>query len=162
MSTRNNAAELQLKEVLNSQSQWNECVLAKSRRCRMFNGGLVTCCMRLGVPFIAPRQLGAVGVPFGRLWLPSVRGRTGHWTVRDSLPCLTKPTVTATGPVAHRTVRCDLVTIGGVHKSLLITRLAHRTVRCNLVTVGGVHMPPADHVVGTLDSPVHTGQSDEL
>jgi hypothetical protein len=32
--------------------------------------------MRLGVPFIAPRQLGAVGAPFGRQFLPSVRGRT--------------------------------------------------------------------------------------
>jgi hypothetical protein len=33
--------------------------------------------MRLGVPFIAPRDLGAIGAPFGRLWLPSVRGCTG-------------------------------------------------------------------------------------
>ena len=33
--------------------------------------------MRLGVSFIAPRQLGAVGTPFGRQFLPSVRGRTG-------------------------------------------------------------------------------------
>jgi hypothetical protein len=33
--------------------------------------------MRLGVPFIAPRDLGAVRAPFGRLWLPSVRGCTG-------------------------------------------------------------------------------------
>jgi hypothetical protein len=29
--------------------------------------------MRLGGPFIAPRDLGVVGAPFGRLWLPSVR-----------------------------------------------------------------------------------------
>jgi hypothetical protein len=34
--------------------------------------------MRLGVPFIAPRYLGAVGAPFGRLWLCSVRGCTGQ------------------------------------------------------------------------------------
>jgi hypothetical protein len=34
--------------------------------------------MRLGVPFIAPRQLGTVAVPFGRQFLPSVRGRTGQ------------------------------------------------------------------------------------
>jgi hypothetical protein len=34
--------------------------------------------MRLGVPFIAPKELGAVGAPFGRLWLPSVCGRTGQ------------------------------------------------------------------------------------
>jgi hypothetical protein len=32
----------------------------------------VCCSMRLGVPFIAPRQLGAVGYPFGRQFLPSV------------------------------------------------------------------------------------------
>jgi hypothetical protein len=34
------------------------------------------CSMRLGVPFIAPRQLGAVGSPFGRHFLPSVGWRT--------------------------------------------------------------------------------------
>jgi hypothetical protein len=38
----------------------------------------VYCSMSLGVPFIAPRQLGAVGAPFGRQFLPSVRGRTGQ------------------------------------------------------------------------------------
>jgi hypothetical protein len=44
----------------------------------MFNGGLVCCSMRLGVPFIAPRQLGAVGSPFGRQFLPSIGWRTGQ------------------------------------------------------------------------------------
>jgi hypothetical protein len=34
--------------------------------------------MRLGVFFIAPRQLGAVGDQHGRLSLPSVEGRTGQ------------------------------------------------------------------------------------
>jgi hypothetical protein len=33
--------------------------------------------MRLGVPFIAPRQLGAVGGNLGRQFLPSVGWRTG-------------------------------------------------------------------------------------
>jgi hypothetical protein len=32
--------------------------------------------MRQGVPFIAPRDLGNVGAPIGRLWLPSVHGCT--------------------------------------------------------------------------------------
>jgi hypothetical protein len=32
--------------------------------------------MRLGVPFIAPRQLGAIGGKLGRLSLPSVEWRT--------------------------------------------------------------------------------------
>ena len=34
--------------------------------------------MRLGVPFIAPRQLGAVGGQQGRLSLPSIGWRTGQ------------------------------------------------------------------------------------
>jgi hypothetical protein len=42
----------------------------------MFNGGLVWCSMRLGVPFIAPRQLGAVGSPFARQFLSSAGLRT--------------------------------------------------------------------------------------
>jgi hypothetical protein len=66
-----------LKKVLKSLSQLTECVLTKSRRFRMFNECLVYCYMRLGVPFIAPRELGAVGALFGRLWLPSVREHTG-------------------------------------------------------------------------------------
>jgi hypothetical protein len=43
----------------------------------MFSGCLVYCSMRLGVPFIAPRDLEVVRALFGRLWLPSVRGCTG-------------------------------------------------------------------------------------
>jgi hypothetical protein len=42
----------------------------------MFNGGLVYRSMRLGVPFIAPWQLGVIGSPFGRQFLPSVGWRT--------------------------------------------------------------------------------------
>jgi hypothetical protein len=44
--------------------------------------------MRLGVCFISPRDLGAIGAPFGRLWLPTVRGCTGmsgaHRTVNSA------------------------------------------------------------------------------
>jgi hypothetical protein len=44
--------------------------------------------MRLGSPFIAPRDLGAIGAPFGRPWLPSVRRCTGlsgaHWTLHSA------------------------------------------------------------------------------
>jgi hypothetical protein len=77
-STRHDTAELQLKEVPKSRSQRINCVFAKSRRCRMFNECLVFYSMRLGVPFIAPRELGVVGAPNGRLWLPSVRWRIGQ------------------------------------------------------------------------------------
>jgi hypothetical protein len=37
----------------------------------------VFCSMRLGVPFIALRQLGGVGTPFGRQFFPSVCRCTG-------------------------------------------------------------------------------------
>jgi hypothetical protein len=47
----------------------------------------VYCSMHLGVAFIAPRQLGTVGAPFGRQFLPYVRRCTGlsgvHWTVNS-------------------------------------------------------------------------------
>ena len=43
----------------------------------MFLVSLVLCSMRLGVPFIAPRQLGAVGDQLGRPILPSVEWCTG-------------------------------------------------------------------------------------
>jgi hypothetical protein len=39
---------------------------------------LCSCLRRLGVPFIVPRGLGAVGIPFGRQSLPSVGWRTGQ------------------------------------------------------------------------------------
>jgi hypothetical protein len=49
---------------------------------------LVYSSMRLGVPFIAPRQLGAIGSNLGRQFLPSVGWRTGQalFMVRCRLP----------------------------------------------------------------------------
>jgi hypothetical protein len=110
-------------------------MVAESRHLRMFNGGLVSCFMRLGVPFIAPRQLGAVGIPFGRQFLPFVGWRTGHEQCPISSSS-SKADRWAFG--AHRTVRCDQVTVGLGHV-LPVDRaadrwsrapLAHRTVRC--------------------------------
>jgi hypothetical protein len=43
--------------------------------------------MRLGVPFIAPRQLGAVGDILGRQFLPSVGWRTGQSGVPPDNHC---------------------------------------------------------------------------
>jgi hypothetical protein len=48
--------------------------------------------MRLGVPFIAPRQLGVVESNPGRQFLPSVAWHTGQ-SGADLLPYLAKPTV---------------------------------------------------------------------
>jgi hypothetical protein len=79
--------------------------------------------MRLGVPFIAPRQLGAVGGILGRPKLPSVGWCTeqsgvppdSHCScpVRDFLPFLAQPTVASPGWLAHRTVRCLRAPRGG-------------------------------------------------
>jgi hypothetical protein len=75
---------------------------------------LVVSSMRLGVPFIAPRQLGAVGDQFGRPFLPSVEWCTGQsdappdinysCPVRDLLPYRVQPTVVPRGRLAHRTL----------------------------------------------------------
>jgi hypothetical protein len=78
----------------------------------MLRESLVYSSMRLGVPFIALRQLGAVECIPGRQFLPSVAWRTGQ-SGADFFPSLAKPTVGALEPLAHWT-------LSG----------AHRTVRC--------------------------------
>jgi hypothetical protein len=93
--------------------------------------------MRLGVPFIALRQLGAVGSQQGRQFLPSVGWRTGqsgappdsHCSMSgaDLLSKLAQPTVETLGWLAHRT-------LSG----------AHRTVRCPQPTVGTGHASPVN------------------
>jgi hypothetical protein len=93
--------------------------------------------IRLGVPFIALRQLGAVGGQQGRLSSPSVGWRTGQSGVppdshcrrsgADPLPILAQTIVADSWQLALRT-------LSG----------AHRTVRCPLPTVGAGHASPAD------------------
>jgi hypothetical protein len=88
----------------------------------MFLVSLVVSSMRLGVPFIAPRQLGAVGGQQGRPSLPSVKWSTGQSGAPldshcrqsgvDLLPFLAQTTVATPGQLAHRTVRCLLPTVG--------------------------------------------------
>jgi hypothetical protein len=63
---------------LKSLTQRTKCVELESGSLRMFLVSLGYSSMRLGVPFIAPRQLGAVGDQHGRLSLPSVEWRTGQ------------------------------------------------------------------------------------
>jgi hypothetical protein len=78
--------------------------------------------MRLGVPFIAPRQLGAVGDPIGRQFLPSVGWRTGqsgappdmnsNILVPNLLPFLAKLTIAPSVPLAHWTLSGAHWTVG--------------------------------------------------
>ena len=100
--------------------------------------------MRLGVPFIAPRQLGAVESILGRQFLPSVAWCTGQ-SGADFLPYLAKPTVNSLGAIgAPDTVWCtpdspvppfDRWLGHASHAGYAADRwpgqpLAHRTVRC--------------------------------
>jgi hypothetical protein len=122
---------------LKSLTQRIKCVESKSGSLRIFLEGLVYSSMRIGVPFIAPRQLGAVGDQFGRHFLPSIKWCTGQsgappdshcsCLVRDLLPYRARPTVAPSGPLAQRT-------LSG----------AHRTVLCAQPTVGARHTSPAD------------------
>jgi hypothetical protein len=112
---------------LKSLSQRIECVKLESCSLRMFLVSLGDSSMRLGVPFIAPRQLGAVGGKQGRPSLPSVEWRTGQSGAppdshcrrsdADLLPFLVQTTVAAPGQLAHRTVRYPLPTVGAGHAS---------------------------------------------
>jgi hypothetical protein len=110
---------------------------------------LVYSSMRLGVPFIPPRQLGAVESNPGRQFLPSVGWRTGQSGVppdrhcslsgADYFPNLAQPTIEDFEPLAHRT-------LSG----------AHRKVRCPHQTVGSAtrHARIMRPTVGSPDSPV--------
>jgi hypothetical protein len=107
---------------LKSLSQRIECVKLESWSLRMFLVSLGYSSMRLGVPFIAPRQLRDVGGQQGRPSLPSIEWRTGQSgtppdshcrrSSADLLPFLAQTTIAASGQLAHRTVRCPLSTVG--------------------------------------------------
>jgi hypothetical protein len=125
----------------------------KSWCLEMIKECLVYSSMRLGVPFIAPRQLGAVGGIPGRQFLPSVGCRIGqsgappdiHYSLSgaDCFPKLAQPIVEDLEPLAHRTL------FG-----------AHRTVRCPHQTVGSTtrHARIARPTIGASDRWL-TGQS---
>ena len=113
--------------------------------------------MRLGVPFIAPRQLGAVENIPGRLILPSVAWRTGQ-SGADILPYLAKPTVGVLRAVgAPDSVRCT-------PDSLVppFSRWLGHVSRADRAADRWPGRPLARSTVGSPDSPVHTGQSGEL
>jgi hypothetical protein len=88
---------------LKSLSQRIKCTRMESWCLEMIKECLGYSSMRLGVPFIAPRQLGAVGGNLGRQFLPSIGWRTGQsgapphmhcsWSSADRLPKMAQPTV---------------------------------------------------------------------
>jgi hypothetical protein len=142
--------EFSTRMELKSLTQQIECAGAEFGCLRMLSECLCSSSMRLGVPFIAPRQLGAVEDQHGRPNLPSVGGAPDspvhHRTANVACPVpisflfLAQTTVAALGQLAHRTLSD-----------------AHRTVRCPLPTVGAATRRPriARPTVGSPDSPVN-------
>jgi hypothetical protein len=121
------------------------------RECLVFSS------MRLGVPFIAPRQLGAVESILGRQFLPSVAWRTGQSGV-DFFPVLAQPTVEDPEPLAHRTlsdahrtVRCPLLTVGSATRHARITRPTVGPADCWLTGQSGA--PPDSPVIYSRTPP---------
>jgi hypothetical protein len=112
---------------------------------------LVSSSMRLGLPFIAPRQLGAVESNLGRQSLPSVAWRTGQSGAHRTLSGARFLSLTGAADrwqpenrwcTGH--VRCPLLAVGSATCPTQIARPtvgpadrwltgqsgAHRTVRC--------------------------------
>jgi hypothetical protein len=141
--------EFTARTELKSLTQLIKCAETECGRLRMLEVCLGCSSMRLGVPFIAPRQLGAVGGILGRQILPYVGWRTGQscappdspysCPVRDLLPFLVHPTVTDSWQLAHRTLS------GAPCRPLTRPRIAR----------GLRGRPLAQWTVGSPDSPVH-------
>jgi hypothetical protein len=111
---------------------------------------LVFSFMCLGVPFIAPRQLGAVESNPGRQILPSVDWCTGQ-SGANFFPIQAQPTVDDMEPLAHQTlsgahqtVWCPLQTVGPATRHARIARL----------TIGSADRWLTGHSGAPPDSPV--------
>jgi hypothetical protein len=145
----------------------------------MLKGCFVFSSMRLGVPFIAPRQLGAVESISRRQILPSVAWRTGQsGAPPDTVRCgslslfgeADRCRFLAVG--APDTVRCTLLTVGSATRRARIPRPTVGLADCWLTGQSGApsdspviysHTPliasreqPVDRLwPGAPDSPVH-------
>jgi hypothetical protein len=145
MKHREFTARTELKSLTRS----IKCVETECGDLELLSECLGSSSMRLGVTFIAPRQLGAVGGQQGRQFLPSVGWRTGQsgappdnhcsYPVRDLLPNMAQPTVAASWQLAHRTL--SGAPCRPVARATRRPRIARPTV--------------AQSTVGSPDSPVH-------
>jgi hypothetical protein len=160
-------------------SQRIECAELESWCLGMLRECLLYSSMCLEVPFIAPRQLGAVESIPGRQILPSVAWRTGQsGAPPDTVRCGFLSYSGAAdrwrfGTVgAPDTVLCPLQTVGPATRHARITRptvgspdspVHHRTVRCTTGQSGDLYPYAVDRfprattslVNGSPDSPVH-------
>jgi hypothetical protein len=141
--------EFTTRTELKSLTRSIKCAETEYGSLRMLSECLGDSSMRLGIPFITPRQLGVVGGQQGRLSLPSVGWRTEQsgappesycsCPLRDLLPILAQTTVADSWQLAHRTLS------GAPYRPLARatrrTRIARPTV--------------ALAAVASPDSPVH-------
>jgi hypothetical protein len=141
--------EFSTRMELKSLTQQSECTGAESGCLRILSQCLGYSSMRLGVPFIAPRKLGAVKDQQGRLSLPSVEWWTGQsgappdsycsLSGADFLHLLAQTTIAALGQLAHRT----------------LSGARFRPLKLSHVDRGLRGRPLAQTTVGSPDSPVH-------
>jgi hypothetical protein len=119
---------------------------------------LVYSSMRLGVPFIAPRQLGAVESIPGRQFLPSVAWRTGQsGAPPDTVQCgflsffgeADRWSFRAIG--ASDIVRCPLLTVGSATRRARITRPTVGPADCWLTGQSGA--PPDSPMIYSRTPP---------
>jgi hypothetical protein len=139
-----------------------KCAKMECERLRLLKVCFVYSSMHIGVPFIAPRQLGAVESNPGRQFLPSIGWRTGqsdqppdiHCSLSgaDCFPKLAQLTVEDLEPLAHQTlsgahwtVWCPHLTVGSATRHARITRL----------TVGAVDRWLTGQSGALPDSPVN-------
>jgi hypothetical protein len=133
-------------------SQRIKCVELESWCLGVLRECLVFSSMRLGVSFIAPRQLGAVESIPGRQFLPSVAWRTGQsGAPPDTVRCgflsffgeADRWRFRAVG--ALDTVRCPLLTVGSTTRRARITRPTVGPADCWLTGQSGA--PPDSLVI---------------
>jgi hypothetical protein len=129
--------------------------------------------MRIGVPFIAPRQLGSVEHKSGRPFLPSVVGGTGQSGAHRTLSGARFPSLNSEADrwqtwsrwrTGH--VRCLLPTDGSATCPAQIARpgrpLAHRTVRCTPDSPVNFSRTPSANSREWLLRPRHPGAPDTV
>ena len=143
-----------------SQLKWSSNCYRKESNARNRSLGAYECLenawvsssMRLGVPFIAPRQLGAVGSNLGRLILPSVDWRTGQSGAR--FPSLNSEADRWQPESRWRTghvSRADRAADRWPGRPL-----AHRTVRCTTRQSGEFYPYAVNHLPRAMSSPVNS------
>jgi hypothetical protein len=140
---------------LKSLTQRIECVKLESWCLRMLSECLGDSSMCLGVPFIAPRQLEAVGDKLGRPSWPSVAWRTGQSGAPPDRSCrrsgVRLPSKSGTDdrcssrPIgASDTVRCPLPTVGAATRRV---KIAWPTVGAGDLWLTGQSDAPPDSPV---------------